>query len=383
MHPKRNLKELWEPEQGLEDPVLQHALFYLHGDIEVPLSNCDGDRFLDLCKKLNIQPIVYEKLKAGSKGSFVNEPWFTHLRLESLKIAGACAYRQQTLARVVGSMQQAGMKPILLKGPALGNTVYPRVHWRTSHDIDLLIDPEDWDSANECLTQLGYQSAPCLNWGYLSFEKCYSASENYPESPLIELHLRLNNRPLLCVFSYQELLEKAVKISIENEAVWIPDKVDHFIYLCVHRAGHFPQDRRFAWLLDLFYLGQSFSANDWQKVVELAIDKEVATILKVCLEDVNRVLKFGAPEKVMFDLQKQVASGRETSAGYLEQRYSKAHDLVNRWLEIPTAKAKFSYLWRWIFPPNSYMAASFQSKHTLLRHGERIVKGVRKYFGAA
>lgn len=378
---KKDIKEPWEPERGLDDPVLMYVLSFLYDDTCISLPIFQGRKLLALCKELNIQPIVYEKLKSSSDDSLKDKPWFRALRVESLKIAGASSYRQQTIERVVGTLHQAGIKPILLKGPALGNTVYPRMHWRTSSDIDLLIDPKEWEVANESLIKLGYQSSPCLNWGYLSFEKSYTPTNYYPESPLIELHLRLNNRPLLCVFSYQELVENAVQTTIGNQVVWIPERIDHFIYLCVHRVGHFPQDRRFAWLLDLFYLSRSFSESDWQKVVDLALKKEVATILKICLDDLYLVFKISAPDAALAVLEKRVASGNEASVRYVRQRYSKAQDLLNRWLEIPSFRAKFAYLWRWVIPPKSYMSASFKSEHVLLQHVERFMKGIRKYFG--
>lgn len=360
--------------------MLRYVLSFLVKSDCPSLLGDHGDRILDQCKALNIQPIVYESLKADS-GKDVNlSTWFQTLRVESLKIAGACSYRQQTIHRLAKALHRAGTKPILLKGPALAHTVYPHAHWRTSVDIDLLIDDSEWETANEVLLSLGYRSNPSLNWGYLSFEKSFIPSESYPEAPLVELHLRLNNRPALCVFSYQELLENAEQIAFLDEKVRIPNKMEHFVYLCVHRIGHFPEDRRFAWLMDLYFLSRTFSDQEWEQLVELADVKQVLSILRVCLEDLNHVLKLEIPDTVRRTLDKRSVDEGEESSRYLYQRYSKAHDLVNRWLEIPTTKTKLGYLRRWIFPPKSYMNASFKSKHGLLQHMERVLKGIRKYF---
>lgn len=380
MRQSKDPKELWEPRRGLEDPVLRYVLSFLVKSDCPPLQGDQGDRILDQCKALNIQPIVYESLKEDSDKDLNDSTWFQTLRVESLKIAGACSYRQQTIHRIVKALHRAGTKPILLKGPALAHTVYPHAHWRTSFDIDLLINASEWGTANEVMLELGYQSSTCLNWGFLSFEKSYAPSETYPEAPLVELHLRLNNRPALCVFSYQELLVNATLMDLLGEHVLIPNKIEHFIYLCVHRIGHFPEDRRFAWLMDLYFLSRTFSDQEWEQLVELADVKKVVNILRVCLEDLNHVLQLEIPGSVRSTLDKRSADEGEESSRYLYQRYSKAHDLVNRWLEIPSTKTKLAYLWRWIFPPKSYMNASFKSKHGLLQHMERILKGIRKYF---
>lgn len=374
-------KEFWIPKQGLQDPVLQYLLSMILKE-GCPDDSCeDGQRLLELSRELNVQPIVYEVLKTEATAEQSEQTWFQQLRIDSLKIAGACSLRQKTIQKLTQVLHQAGIKPILLKGPALAWTVYPQTHWRTSYDVDFLIHPSDWDAASDLMVEMGYQSHPCLNWGYLSYEKSFFPSDDYPEAPLIELHLRLNNRPDLCVFSYDELLKSADRISIHGEEILIPDKVEHFIYLCIHRIGHYPNDRRFAWVMDLALLSRQFTEDEWKKLIELSIQKRVSRIVKVCLDDVILVLQITIPDFVMHGISGEGSVNREPSSKYLHQRYSKIHDLFNRWLEIPTARRKLAYLLRWIFPPRSYMNKFYQSRYILLQHFERLYKGVRKYFG--
>lgn len=65
----------------------------------------------------------------------------------------------RVLAPTLAALAQGGMTAIVLKGAALAETSYPRPALRHSHDIDLLLAPEERAEAIACLRQHGWSSA--------------------------------------------------------------------------------------------------------------------------------------------------------------------------------------------------------------------------------
>lgn len=59
-------------------------------------------------------------------------------------------------AEVVGVFRAAGVRAILLRGPAVGNWLYPEESLRSYVDVDLLVDESTVDRAAACLAELGF-----------------------------------------------------------------------------------------------------------------------------------------------------------------------------------------------------------------------------------
>jgi hypothetical protein len=60
-------------------------------------------------------------------------------------------------AEVVGAFRAAGIRSLLLKGPAIGVWLYDDSVHRCYGDVDLLVAPQDDDAARRALTRLGFQ----------------------------------------------------------------------------------------------------------------------------------------------------------------------------------------------------------------------------------
>lgn len=60
------------------------------------------------------------------------------------------------IQRIAGTLQDAGIPVLLLKGPALARTLYPDMALRQSSDIDLLVQPQNIPATEDILGTLGY-----------------------------------------------------------------------------------------------------------------------------------------------------------------------------------------------------------------------------------
>ena len=68
-----------------------------------------------------------------------------------LVAAGVNLVHDATAAEVVGALSDAGVRSIVLKGPAVIRWLYPEITDRFSVDVDMLVSPEDVDQAGRAL----------------------------------------------------------------------------------------------------------------------------------------------------------------------------------------------------------------------------------------
>lgn len=373
--------EYWMPEKGIEDSCFKRLLDFWFHDSRAIFDATEHEQILKLVSELNVQPIIYQLTRQRKIKSSGDLPWMNVVRTQALQIAATCAYRHHILKELSNLFYQSGICPIWLKGPGLGNSVYPRPEWRTYKDFDLLIAPSQWSKAVHLMNNAGYNSARCLNWGFLSFEKSFHPINDIPGSVDVELHYKLSNRPRLNIFSYEELLEDVKDLSNFSFSFLVPHPVKHFIYVCLHRVGHHPNDRRFTWLLDMMYLIENFNEQDWSQVLELSDRKQVSKIILKSLNDIQLIFLIEVPKFVTVELTKQSESRSEPSEIFLSFQRNKWMDLWSRWWDMPGLAIKLKYLSHWAFPPKNYMDELVGSNPLVIQHKDRFVNGIKKYFG--
>ena len=64
---------------------------------------------------------------------------------------------EATTAEVVGAFAAAGVGHISLKGPVLKRRLFPEGDEHVSADVDVLVNPDDWASAESQLDTLGFE----------------------------------------------------------------------------------------------------------------------------------------------------------------------------------------------------------------------------------
>jgi hypothetical protein len=74
---------------------------------------------------------------------------------EELRIRSYRAIRR----RVLQALAAANLHPIVLKGAALSELVYPHAALRHTHDVELLIPTSEWDQLDPALAPLGFSGA--------------------------------------------------------------------------------------------------------------------------------------------------------------------------------------------------------------------------------
>jgi hypothetical protein len=95
-------------------------------------------------------------------------------------------------AQAVTAMRARGLRPILIKGPAIERRLYPEGVRRRYNDVDLLVAPSEFDAATEVLLELRYRTLLPSQWlGVQRAELPFHAAEFYREgqgAASVDLH---------------------------------------------------------------------------------------------------------------------------------------------------------------------------------------------------
>lgn len=143
---------------------------------------------------------------------------------------GALAIQASIL---LGAMDEAGVKAVMLKGMAL-KALYPQPDLRTMSDMDLLVAPAQQAQAHEVMEALGYR--------VLEKEPGVDVMAS-PEGLRVELHERLFDKTeegFLAKLDEQALfsVESAVREEVYFGEAWVFPPQSHLEFLILHMAKH-------------------------------------------------------------------------------------------------------------------------------------------------
>ncbi|MBV9582500.1 MAG: nucleotidyltransferase family protein [Chloroflexi bacterium] len=129
--------------------------------------------------------------------------------------------RARDLRRVVTTLRQAGVEPLLMKGWAAAQA-YPELGLRPYSDIDLFVQPEWHDRAARALADLGPRGTP------------------------VDLHAVIPDMPDR---TPEVLYARSRELSLDGMPVRVLGPEDHLRFLCLHLLRH--GVRRPLWLCDV------------------------------------------------------------------------------------------------------------------------------------
>jgi hypothetical protein len=172
-----------------------------------------------------------------------------------------------SLEHAACALAQRGVKPCVLKGPVLGERLYPTAAARPSMDVDLLVQPGDIDFAVQALREAGYDGDSDADASYL-LRHGHHLHFTRAAMPAVELHFHAY-AGFGAVLPAAALIDRAVEHRLTDDvAVLVPSAEDEFVYLAVHAAGH--SFIRLVWLYDLKLLLRRQAALDWTRITSVS-----------------------------------------------------------------------------------------------------------------
>jgi hypothetical protein len=203
---------------------------------------------------------------------------------------------REILAAALPALEKAGVAPVVLKGVALAETVYPPA-MRHCHDIDLLVSARDMGRAIDVLCALGFSledSRPRARDG--------TAALLHGDGLPIKLHTQLSaglRSPL-----QQAMVERGRDVAIEGAKARILNPVDTLFQICA-RAADGNAGQSVMWTVDATLLLRAYgpTPGEWDWFVDAAVTSDLALPIHVLLRHLDQEIGAAIPERVLETLR--------------------------------------------------------------------------------
>jgi len=219
--------------------------------------------FLRLVGGLGLSPFVAYRLQQDPGGfpDSVREQILDWGRANTLRQLR----RHAALRRIAGSLEEARIPLIILKGMALAYLAYPNPYCRSMSDIDLFVPRADLESAVQAMRNLGFQEV----------RVCFSQEGPAFASPdhlvYIEIHGSLPSFERFGVDS-DFLWDRSLSQNLGGVQVRVLCPEDFVEHLSLHLGPHHHYVSLLQQLLDLrFYLEIHGAEIDWQAVSDRSV----------------------------------------------------------------------------------------------------------------
>lgn len=226
--------------------------------------------FLTLLIPHKMLPLLYWKISHLPKNHRPPEPIFNKMRVAFMTGCVHALQAERQLRELLDSFSKAGVRVLVLKGPALARTVYPDTAIRSSNDIDLLVRPKEFPKACEIFKTGNYQR---VTKNFEILKDVYCEEIFIPRPNLlghnfgVEVHWDAHR-----FFGYErrnnieDLFSRAVKIETPNLTFETLDTIDSLIHAALHLIMSHSQHMCLIWIYDIALLAHDLSSSDWEEL---------------------------------------------------------------------------------------------------------------------
>lgn len=170
---------------------------------------------------------------------------------EWFQAAGTHLRALRDLALLTRTLDGAGIRSAVFKGPVLSGLLHPRPDLRPYVDLDVLVDGAALGTAVSALEEVGFRVLD-RNWRRIRQLMLGEVHLEGPSGIPVDLHWQLLNRDHVrraFRLSPTELLDRAVPVRIGGVEVCTFDSVDTVLHLAVHAAAS--GGDRLGWVRDV------------------------------------------------------------------------------------------------------------------------------------
>ena len=252
--------------------------------------NVDWDALRDLARRWQVEPTVFGNLRSEYAATIPAAILSDIAALEKQSRARAMS-RTLALMHLVTVFERAGVRVIVLKGPAVAIAAYGDYSRRTFSDFDLLVRREDLPAARDLLLGRGYsrEYAPEMEGALIEDQHALELADAHTK---VELHWSLMSRHLYFDIDVDDMWKNAHQVECMGAPMSVLATEHLFLYLCAHGAKH--EWMIFRWICDIAQLSQRVTSENAAKILALAERHNAKRILSLALRIVGET--FGEEE---------------------------------------------------------------------------------------
>ncbi len=326
-------------------PEMTFLLACLRRYFRDDLSGCpppvlDGEAawatLLDMARRHAVIPHLYHSIRTIDSQSI---PTAGLAELQGLFDANTQhnLYLTGTLRAILRAFEARGIAALPYKGPALAMRLYGNIAQRQFGDLDILVCPQDAQSAIELLLSQGYQSLYPAGMITAILNRFRKVCELWhPESQVcVELHWALTSWTFYFPLHLASVWSRLEMVPVADEPVRAMGIEDTLLMLCVHGAKH--QWGRLGWLCDVAALIRQYPGLDWTALFTQADRLGGTRMLLLGLQLTQSVMQVPLPEAVVRRIQDDSALG-------VHAAHAQSHLLANQALSAEAVDHPAFYL---------------------------------------
>lgn len=308
-----------------------------------------------------LAPLVFASLKKSGLISRAPKSATDTLRMAYVRASVANNQAFQELSVLVDCFERENIPLIVLKGGALGMTIYPEIALRPMGDLDLLTDPESVERAAQTLISQGYVAYAEMADGFsnrFSVEQAFLKMGNRPSQ--IDLHWH----PFTTPYYFERVplgwfRQRTMEILINNRRAFAFSPTAQLLHLSAHYMMH--SYRRLIWSYDLALLVARYARQiDWEDLIESAAGFGLSQVLYEALSEVRERWNVDVPVASYERLRTIQMPWRGRMIFAAANKLSDAEMDVLKGLGLKGAGRKSAYWLRVMFPSRGYMQTRYQ-----------------------
>jgi hypothetical protein len=273
------------------------------GDLDRPLHRVDADWeevFQGICRN-GLLGLTHRYLERHTGHDYPPPAFRERIRQAYHLDAMRMALKRRHVGRVLSHLAGASLDYMVLKGPAVAQTVYPHPSLRSFNDLDLMVRECDWASTHRLLTELGCRSDHGAQHPPKLCPQAVVHHSQYwqPEMGLlVEVHYDDLLHSGFAARDVEAFWRRAVWIDIDGASVKTLSLEDELIHLCVHAHQH--KYSRLLTLSDIAFMVRDHAAQlDWDCLLATVRIEDACIEIYYSLWFLERMLGVGVPEGVL------------------------------------------------------------------------------------
>jgi hypothetical protein len=308
------------------------------------------------------------------------------LQVDTFTATAQMSIHFSNLAQIKNAFGHQNIPLVLLKGAALGQTVYDDPLWRIMSDIDLWVQGADMPRAVEALMALGYQQREAKDERPLALQQQAKGEICFSQPDAVWGLIELQGSP----FPGWWLQRTAV---MDETAVWsrkepLPDGLAHQLApedMIIHSAIHMAINHQFDILTTRHLVDMALTAQtrgvDWQIVADRAKKWQVGTAVYIALDLLEQLIGLDGLAEALDHLQPSAlrqrllhhyVSKESVVAGHETKRSHSRYILLFLLVDRPRDMLKL--ILRTLWPEADWLDARYGAKTSNWRHLWNVVR---------
>jgi hypothetical protein len=300
--------------------------------------------------------------------------------------AAAEIIQRESHAEVLDTLNESGVKALLLKGAALAYTHYPQPWLRPRLDIDLLVAPDDRTRAVTTLQGLGYHPATHFAGELVTYQSQLRRVDRHGLIDRLDLHWRTANPQVFAhTFAFDELKREAVPVPQLGTNAWTLCPVHSLLLACIHRVAHHANSDRLVWLYDIRLIVDAMSHTALERAADEAASKKVHAVVAAGVRRTLEMVGSGVHNSAVERALETRRGDSEVGGEFLRKDRAKVDDLLADLHALSGLGPRLRLIREHLVPPPAYMRTTYGFSSPVLlpfAYALRAVKGAGKWFRA-